>query len=379
MSAPRLPSIGWRNLRRDTVRMGIAVFAVVFAVVLVTVEVGMLLGLVRNASLLIDRSRAEVWISKVDVKTFDFATPFDPREKHRIEAIPGVERVEEYNVSYTMWRLPSGGNISVQIVGMEARARLAPELELVSGSLGAIHNQDAIVIDEGDRAKLGNPALGDTVEIMGRRARIVGFTRGMRSFTTTPFVFASLERSHAYGWVTEGGKQTIYYLVQTAGDPAPVVAAINARISGVEAHTRESFALRTRTYWLLETGVGLGFLLAAFLGLVVGGAIVSQTLYAMTVERLPEFGVLKALGATMGELSRVVLEQSLICGALGLLLGFAATFALQPLAEAAGTAVLIPWPLAAAVIFLTVLLCAGAALFSIAKLHRVEPAMVFRT
>ncbi len=379
MSESRLISIGWRNLRRDRVRMAITVFAVVFAVVLVTVEIGMLLGLVRNASLLIDRSRAEIWISKVDVKTFDFATPFDPSAKYRVEAIPGVKRVEEYNVSYTMWRLPSGGNISVQVVGLDACARLAPKLELVAGQLADIHNRDAIVIDEGDRAKLGNPNLGNTVEIMGRRAEVVGFTRGMRSFTTTPFVFTSLERSHAYGWVTEGGKQAIYYLVQTECDPQAVVAAINERVPGIEAHTRESFSSRTRTYWLLETGVGLGFLLAAFLGMLVGGVVVSQTLYAMTIEKLPEFGVLKALGATMGEIARVVLEQSLCCGAIGLVLGLAICMALQPLAEAAGTAVLIPWPLVAAVAILTVILCCAAALISIMKLKRVEPAMVFRT
>src|SRR6185503_9989115 len=128
----------------------------------------------------------------------------------------------------------------------------------------------------------------------------------------------------------------------------------------VDAMTREAFSWRTRKYWLLETGVGLGFLAAAFLGLLVGGVIVSQTLYAMTVERLPEFGVLKAMGATMRELAWIVLEQGLICGALGLLLGVAVSLGVGAAAASTGTAVLIPWPLVAGVACLTILLCSGA-------------------
>jgi len=377
-------SIGWRNLRRDPVRSAIAVLGVVFAVVLVTVEIGMLLGLVRNASLLIDDSRADLWVSTVDVKTFDFATPFDQRKRYRIEAIPGVERVEEFNVSYSVWKLPGGGNANVQVVAIDPRGWLSPRLNLVEGSLNELHNQDAVIIDEGERAKLGNPKLGDTVEIMQHRAKVVGFTREMRSFTTTPYVFTSLRRGEKYGWLSgsgEGSQQSIYQLVKVKPgfSAAEVQAAIAATIPDVEVHTRESFSWRTRKYWLIETGVGLGFVAAAMLGLIVGGVIVSQTLYAMTMEKLPEFGVLKALGASMPEISRVVLEQSMACGAAGLVLGLLLAIGASSVAGAAGTSVEIPATLAIAVVCVTALLCSGAALVSIARLRRVEPGLVFRT
>src|SRR5437764_15269557 len=126
-------SIGLRNLKHDRTRFLIAVFGVIFAVVLVTVEIGMLLGLVSNASLLIDESRADLWVSTVDVKTFDFATPFDQRKRYRIEAVPGVERVEEFNVSYSVWKLPTGGNANCQVIGLDDRGQLAAPLNLVEG------------------------------------------------------------------------------------------------------------------------------------------------------------------------------------------------------------------------------------------------------
>lgn len=375
-----MKGIGWRNLKRDRIRMAVAVLGVVFAVVLVTVEVGMLLGLFQNASLLIDRSSADIWVSSVDVKTFDFAMPMSQRKKYLIQSLPGVERVEEYNVGYSMWRLPDGGVVNVQIVGCEEHSRMAAPLDLVTGNLETLHNQDAVIVDEGESAKLGYPKMGDSFEILGFRAKVVGFTRNMRSFTTTPYVFTSLRRTESYGWLTTRGK-SMYFLVKVRPgfDIAAVRRDIHAAVPDVEAHSRESLSWRTRRYWLLETGVGLGFLAAAFLGLLVGGVIVSQTLYAMTVEKLPEFGVLKAMGATMGELSRVVLEQGLICGAAGLVVGLAVSIGVGHAAAAAGTSVLIPLPLVISVIVLTALLCSGAALVSIARLRQVEPAMVFRT
>ncbi|MCK6473387.1 MAG: ABC transporter permease [Planctomycetes bacterium] len=385
-------SIGWRNLKREPTRMVVAVFGVVFAVVLVTVEVGMLLGLVQNASLLIDRSKADIWVSTVDVKTFDFATPIDARKKDLIQAVPGVQSVEEYNVSYSVWKLPDGGNANIQVIAFDLSGNMACDLPLVEGSIENLHNQDAVIIDEGERAKLGNPHIGDFIEIMQRRAKIVGFTRGMRSFTTTPYVFTSLRRGETYGWLTTSpitskdtsgrviGGKSIYFLVKVADgyDVDEVRAGIVSRVSDIEANTRESFAWRTRIYWLIETGVGIGFLAAALLGLLVGGVIVSQTLYAMTVEKVPEFGVLKALGAGMDELARVVLEQGMICGVLGLLLGLAVSFAAAFAASSTGTTVLVPWPLVVFVSLLTAALCSGASLVSILRLRRVEPAMVFR-
>jgi len=378
-------SIGWRNLKRDRLRLCVAVLGVIFAVVLVTVELGMLLGLVRNASMLIDDSRADLWVSTVDVKTFDFANPVEQRKRYLIEGVAGVERVEEFNASFSSWKLPSGGNMNVQVIGFDVRGQLAPPLELSAGRIEDLHNRDAVIVDESELSKLGHPKIGDLVEIIGQRAEVVGYTRGMRSFTTAPFIFTSLRRGEQYGYLTSIGWQSrrpaVYFLVKVGAgyDVETVRRSIEAHVSNVEAHTRAGFSMRTRKYWLLETGVGLGFLGASILGLLVGGVILSQSLYAMTLEKLPEYGVLRAIGASMRDLGRVVVEQALICGVLGLAIGIVISAGLQAAANSAGTAVLLPWQLVGAVAFVTTVMCMLAALASIHRLRRLEPAMVFRT
>ncbi len=374
--------IGWRNLRKQPLRMAAGVLGILFAVVMMTVPVGMLLALSRNASLLIDRSRADLWVSTVDVKNLEFATPVERRKRYLIESVPGVTRVEEFNTSYSMWKLPGGGKVNVQVVGYDLRGDLAPPLKLCQGQASSLHNQDSVIIDEGDRSKLGGAHLGSTHEILQHRARVVGFTEGMRSFTTTPYVFTSLRRADRYGWLSNSSNQavSIFFLVKVAEghDKEVVRRQIEASVSGVEAHTREGFSSRTRTYWLIETGVGVGFLVAGILGLFVGGVIVSQVLYAMTVEKLPEYGVLKALGFGMQDLARVVLEQSWICGGMGLILGLGVSYAIGLVSHSVGTTVEISPFLMVAVGVVTAGLCSSAALLSILRLKRLEPTMVFQ-
>jgi putative ABC transport system permease protein len=373
-------SVGWCNLKKDRLRVAVAVLGIVFSVVLVTVETGLLLGLMRNASLLVDTSRADLWISTIDVKTFDFATPFPQRKKYRIKAVEGVERVEEYFVSYSSWKLPSGGDINIQVVGFETRGELAPSIQLVEGSIEDLDQPDAVVIDELDRKKLGNPNVGDTVEILKQRARVVGFTRDMRSFTTTPYIFTALKNATKYSPFVDKRETSVYLLARVAAgsDVETVRQKVMASVDDVEAHTASSFAWRTRRYWLIETGMGIGFLGAALLGLLVGGVIVSQTLYAMTVEKLPEFGVLKALGASMPEISTIVLHQALICGGIGLVVGLAISYAISSAATNAGTLVEFSFGQVVVVCLITAGLSAAASLVSIVRLWRVDPVMVFR-
>jgi putative ABC transport system permease protein len=125
--------------------------------------------------------------------------------------------------------------------------------------------------------------------------------------------------------------------------------------------------------------MGIGFLGAALLGLLVGGVIVSQTLYAMTLEKLPEYAVLKAMGASMSEVALVVLEQGLVCGVVGVSCGLGVSVLLVHVALHAGTIIEISLPLIFMVTLVTMILCIGAALVSVVRLYRVEPAMVFRS
>ena len=123
---------------------------------------------------------------------------------------------------------------------------------------------------------------------------------------------------------------------------------------------------------------GMAGIGAAILGFLVGMVIVSQTIYATTMENLEEFETLKALGATRWYIIRIVLTQALICGAIGCALGVAVTFPLVQEARKAIPWVETPWWLPAGMIGPSLMMCCAAAIASIRAALTVEPAKVFR-
>jgi putative ABC transport system permease protein len=97
---------------------------------------------------------------------------------------------------------------------------------------------------------------------------------------------------------------------------ATVAQAIESRISSVSAFTQEQFAASSR-----EEMNSLQPIVAVIMviGFIVGGAVISLTIYTATVEKAREFGVMKAIGASGSQLYRIILSQSLTVGALGFL------------------------------------------------------------
>ena len=118
--------------------------------------------------------------------------------------------------------------------------------------------------------------------------------------------------------------------------------------------------------------------MAAFLGFLVGLAIVSQSIYATTMENIEEFATLKAMGASRGYVLCVVLAQALAAGFMGCLFGIVAAFPLIEIARGAIAWIFTPWWMPALVLFAGLTMCVLASFISIRRAVSVEPGRVFR-
>lgn len=370
--------IALRNLLHDRVRLVVTLTGVIFSVVLIAVQGGLFVGFTQATTCVIDNTGAEVWVASRGVRNFDVTHPLPPRKFHQILGVPGVSRAERVIVRFANWKKPAGGRESVEIVGFDRGSGLGQPWNVVSGSMTALVLPDTVAIDVQYLAKLGVAGPGQTVEIGDRRARIVALTEGIRSFTTSPYVFTSYENALRYTGMAPD--ECTYILVRpVAGlDPAVLRDAIKAGVPDVDVFTREEFAGKTRHYWMFTTGAGMALLIAACLGLVVGGVVVAQTLYATTLDHLPEFGTLRAMGAPGGYIHRIIVIQAVAAALVGYGCGIVISYFLIDLAARGGASIVLPPTLAVGLFFLTVIMCVAAGLVSIRKVTTIDPAMVFR-
>jgi putative ABC transport system permease protein len=373
-----MPALAQRNLFHDKVRLAVTLTGIVFAVVLIVVQIGLFIGFTTTTSGLIDHSGVDIWIGPRHVPYLEQATPFSERKLYQVLATPGVEEAEKYIVRFSDWQRPDGGHEGIQVVGFNPDSKVGAPWNVVVGRVADLKEPDAVMVDQFYAAKLGVTGIRQTFEIQGRRARVVGFTNGIRAFTTTPYVFTTFKNAQGYARLRED--QTLYILVKAKPgvDLEELKHHLGERVRDVDVYTTPEFSHMTRYYWMFSTGAGIAVLLAALLGLVVGVVVVAQTIYATTMDHLREYGTLKAMGAANSYVYRVIIKQAAISALLGYLVGMVVSVFVVHGSQTGGASIVLPWPMGVGMLGLTLLMCVIAAVVSINKVTRIDPAMVFK-
>ena len=113
------------------------------------------------------------------------------------------------------------------------------------------------------------------------------------------------------------------------------------------------------------------------LGIIVGTVIVAQTLYSSTKDHLNEFATLRAIGSSGRYIYKVIICQAVISAVIGFCIAAGIGFLIvKRTAETALPIVMTPG-LTLALFVLTVVMCVLSAIGAIAKVMRIDPAMVF--
>ena len=370
-------SIAWKNLLHSRVKFVMTILGVSFATVLVLVQGGIYLGLVESASTIVSNSEGDLWITPKNLVNIDFGYAISPTRLNRVRATKGVAWAERLIFAFSIVKLPHGGTDHLQIVGTEPGSRLGMPWSMKEGRVEDLWKGPSLIIDESARRKLRGLEIGDRVEVAEHRVDIVGISREARSFTTAPLAFSSYKTAEKLVPWLKGRSIYVVGKLESGADRDAVLRELR-QMGDVDVYTREEIERKTQTYWMTETGVGFGFLLTIALGLVVGMAIVGQVLYASTMDHIRDYGTLKAIGVPNWKLSGIVLEQAFIVAAIGYVLGLAVAGALMRVyASTQMTMVLSPYLVGGSLV-ITLFMCGAGALFSVQKVARVDPALVFR-
>jgi putative ABC transport system permease protein len=366
-----------RNLLHDRLRFIATVVGIVFSIVLVTVQLGLYLGFGRMVTTMIDHTSADLWIMPVGTKCFEDPSLMDERKRFQALSINGVTQAIPVVIGYADWRVPGGGTTPVFIVGSDLRAGGLLPWNVVEGSVDDLAIPGAVAVDRSYFDRLGVRGIGASAEIRDQKVEVRAVTRGIRSFTTTPYVFTPLDRARSYTGLSPN--KATYFLVRVA--PGANVEGVRDRLrtnlSDVEVLTTAEFRERSRSFWLFDTGAGAALFAGALLGMIVGTVIVAQTLYSSTKDHLNEFATLRAIGSSGIYIHKVIICQALINAVVGFCLAAGiGLIVVQATSDSALPIVMTPG-LTVVLFALTVAMCVISAIAAIVQVTRIDPAMVF--
>lgn len=366
-----------RNLFQDRVRLIATVVGIVFSIILVTVQIGLFLSFERMVTTMIDHAEADLWIMPRGTKCFEDPSLLDQRERFRALSIPGVTEAVPLVIGFAEWKLPNGGATPVFVVGSDENSAGLQPWNIIAGSLDQLATPDAVAVDQSYFERLGVSGLGDVAEMRDRKAKVAVITRGIRSFTTTPYVFTSFDRARSYIGISPN--KATYFLVSVSPnyDLESVRRQIADNATDTEVLTSEEFRVRSRSFWLFGTGAGAALFAGALLGIIVGTVIVAQTLYSSTKDHLKEFATLRAIGSSSIYIVKVILWQALLSAVIGFCIAAAiGLLIVQMTADTALPVVMTPG-LMVGLFVLTLIMCAVSAISAILEVMRMDPAMVF--
>jgi putative ABC transport system permease protein len=371
------PKLAYRNLFHDRLSLFVTLIGIVFSVVLVAIQCGLYLGSERTIAAVIDQAKADLWVVPIGTKSFDDASLLTGREKYAVLGTPGVESVEELVIGFAGWRKPEGGKKAFILVGSDWKnGGLAP-WNIEQGSLADLDTPNSVAVDKSYFPDLGITAVGQSAEINSQKVTVAAVTTGIRSFTTLPYVFTSINRARQL--VGAAPEQSSYQLVRVTPGVSvdEVQKTLAARLPDTEVLKHADFRDRSLKYWLFKTGAGGALIAGAVLGIIVGVVIVAQTLYSSTKDHLNEFATLRALGASASYIHAVILIQAMLSAIIGYAAGISLSL-LAILATKKTTLTVVMTPTLAMWLFaLTLGMCIIAAISAIFKVTRIDPAGVF--
>lgn len=362
-------------------RLVVTLFGVVFSTYLTLTETALYIGMMGNATSIIRHAGADLWVASRGVQNFDFAKPF-PDE--RVKSLQGRKELlwaKPISLSWGFLKLPDGSQELVEIIGYDPAVPVGGPWEMASGAAGAVGDGDKMIVDESAEQRLGELLLGGSWEVNDRPLKLVGLSRGAKTFTTAPIVFTSYDLAQEMTPDISRRAAAAYIAIKLR-DPADaerVASSLRRELKENEILTTRAFVDRTILYWTLQTGMGAAFCLTALLGLVVGAGTIGQTVFANTMEHLGEFATLKAMGASPGDLNTIILAQAAIDAAVGFAIAAPLALLSQAPLERMGVTLAISPLLLLGLFCVTLLTALAAAYFSIRRVQKLDPATIFRS
>jgi putative ABC transport system permease protein len=380
------------------------VMGLTFAALLINQQGSIFCGLMlRTCGQITDITGADLWVMDPTVRYIDDVKPMLENNLNRVRGVEGV-----------LWAVPlykgtarakinpdiSRGNQAtvieqVILLGLDDTSLVgAPHnSKILAGKLRDLRQPDAVIVDNvrlsklypnenwAELSTLGNAFYQRFIrrqfEMNDHRAIIVGVCVATPTFQSNPVVYTTYARAKSFA--PQERKILSYVLAKAVpGVSADAVARRIKSETGLLASTADDFMWKTIDYYLKYTGIPINFGITAFLGFLVGTAIAGQTFYNFTLENIKQFGALKAMGMTNGQIVLMILLQATVVGLLGygMGVGLAALFGWK----AAGTelAFFTPWLLLPITGGAIVLICILSSLLSVQRVIRLEPAIVFR-
>jgi putative ABC transport system permease protein len=378
--------LAWLQLMREKQRFAVAVAGIAFAVILMLVQLGLRDALSESATKPIDHLQGDLIITSSQYEYLFSTDNFTQRRLYSALALDDVEWVAPLYLGIGTWRQPETyEERKILVLGFIPSTPVVDFPEVWQNK-EKLEISDSVLFDSASRPEYGPVteiyARDKTVvtEVNGKRIKVVGLFNLGPTFGSNAHLIASdltflrMFKNRQQGLIDLG-----FVKLKSGSNPEQAGARLRAMLpQDVNVLTRQALLEQEKNYWNRHLPIGFIFNLGSLMGLVVGGVVVYQILFADVNDQLPEYATLKAMGYLDRNLFKVVLQEATILSALGFVPGYLVAQMLYIFAhDKAGVPIHMTFARVVIVFILTALTCGVSGAIAMRKLRLADPAEIF--
>ena len=367
-------------IRFDKAKSIGVVVGIMISTFLIGQQLGVFIFLTNAMKALATNVKADIWV--VDSKTQDVNQlgKMDIRTLRAVQSIAGVKAAFPIFIGGGAANFNNGTSGNVTLIGVDIAQlnSLLDPSKIIAGQPTDLQTDAAVSGELYDKKNLGeNIDIGTEFEINGKRAFFALQTKAFRGFGSS-FCVTTIERARFYANQSPNTISAVLIKMQPGIDADSLSALINKSIFGIRAWPAKRLETATLKRILSSSGIALSTGTLIAFALIAGFFIIGLTMYSSALDRLKDYGTLKAIGASNVFIRRLILSQALIFAIVGfavaylLLEGFRKGVASSGLIFSFSPLILL------SIFSVITLISLGGASFALRRISGVEPAAVFR-
>lgn len=369
-----------RFIRYDRTKSIGIIIGILISTFLIGQQLGIFTFLTRLMASAVNNSKADIWVIDRQTRDVNQVGKLDIRYLSEIKSIPGVAFASPLVLGAGVATTPEGNSVNVQLVGSEPPLFLmGPDPDkVIAGDYNDLLTDGAVTADLFDDKGFGRPMeIGTRFEINGKEAHVAMRTRNVRGFGASQ-LFTTTDRARFYGNIPSITIHAVLVQVDDPGQAAQVIERINRRFPNLRAWSRRDLARSSVREILGSSGIASSTGTLIVFALITGILIIGLTMYSSVLDRLKDYGTMKAIGANFGYLTRLLLYQALLFAVTGFILAWILLEIFRMAVVSTGLLITYQWYEIAGIFVITSTISVGGMFFALLRLRGVEPASVFR-
>ncbi|MGB4658893.1 MAG: ABC transporter permease [Mobilitalea sp.] len=353
--------LAWKELKHSRMKYLLIESIIVLMIFMVIFLSGLANGLSRAVSAAIENENAKYYVISEDAENM---IGISSLPKDVLEQVAGMTTDNVTNLDIQRTNLNTEAEqtkIDVTYFAINPAGFLAPDI--TEGiELSDTDSKYTIVLD--DSFKENNIKIGDIVEdsAAGIKMTVVGFTQD-EMYGHSPVGFISTNTYTAINTAVNPAYQEKYHAIAIQGSDIK-----NIEVEGMSVVDKSTIVDNIPGYLAEQLTINM----ILWVLVVISAAVLGVFFYVITIQKLKQFGILKAIGMGMMELAAMITGQVLLLAVFGVITGNILAFGMAAMLPGSMPFHLeIPIVIVISIVFIAITLVTS--LLSIRKVAKVDP------